>query len=74
MKNLDMFCLTLEPNHYNFIKKLGYIPVGLGEKIFSKDWFSDKPGINITIGSGKIIWISWKTVGLDFVNIENFGV
>jgi len=48
MKNLDMFCLTLEPNHYNFIKKLGYIPVGLGEKNFSKDWFSDKPGINIS--------------------------
>ena len=27
-----MFCLTLEPNHYKFIKELGYIPVGLGEK------------------------------------------
>ena len=48
MKNLDMFCLTLEPNHYNFIKKLGYLPVGLGGKNFSKDWFSDKPGINIS--------------------------
>ena len=27
MKNLKMFCTTLEPNHYKFIKKLGYIPV-----------------------------------------------
>jgi hypothetical protein len=48
MKNLDMFCLSLEPNHYNFIKELGYIPVGLGEKTFNKDWLGDKTGINIS--------------------------
>jgi len=48
MKNLNMFCLSLEPNHYKFIKKLGYIPVGLGEKNFDKDWLSDKSGINIS--------------------------
>ena len=47
MKNLKMFCISLEPNHYNFIKKLGYTPVGLGEKKFSKDWMNDKSGINI---------------------------
>ena len=43
-----MFCISLEPNHYNFIKELGYTPVGLGEKHFSSDWFSDKSGINIS--------------------------
>ena len=43
-----MFCLCLEPNHYKFIKELGYIPVGLGEKIFNKDWFTDKSGKNIS--------------------------
>ena len=48
MKNLKMFCLSLEPNQYDFIKKLGYIPVGLGEKDFSNDWFSDKSGTNIS--------------------------
>jgi len=48
MKNLNIFCLTLEPNHYRFIKELGYIPVGLGEKDFSGDWFTDKSGINIS--------------------------
>ena len=31
-----MFCLSLEPKHYNFIKELGYLPVGLGEKSFGK--------------------------------------
>ena len=43
-----MFCLSLEPNHYKFIKQLGYIPVGLGDKIFNNSWFSDKTGINIS--------------------------
>mgnify|MGYP001299034530 CR=1 FL=1 len=48
MKNLNMFCLTLEPNHYKFIKELGYIAVGLGDKNFNDCWFSDKSGINIS--------------------------
>ena len=43
MKNLKMFCLTLEPSHLDFIKNLNYTPVGLGEKNFSKEggaWIS----------------------------------
>ena len=48
MRNLKMFCISLEPNHYNFIKELGYIPVGLGEKEFNNDWLSGKSGTNIS--------------------------
>tara|TARA_Y100000590_G_scaffold377832_1_gene444339 strand:+ start:29 stop:850 length:822 start_codon:yes stop_codon:yes gene_type:complete len=48
MKNLQMFCLTLEPNHYNFIKELGYSPVGLGDKNFDSKWFSDRSEENIS--------------------------
>ena len=48
MKDLAMFCLCLEPNNYEFIKNLGYIPVGVGEKKFDKNWLSDKSGINIS--------------------------
>ena len=48
MKNLKMFCISLEPNHYEFIKKLGYTPVGLGEKDFNQNWLNDKSGINIS--------------------------
>ena len=48
MKNLKMFCLTLEPSHLGFIKRLDYIPVGLGEKKFSKEWMNDKTGNNIS--------------------------
>ena len=48
MKNLNMFCLTLEPNHYEFIKQLGYIPVGLGDKNFNNNWLRDKSGMSIS--------------------------
>ena len=48
MKNLKMFCISLEPNHYEFIKNLGYVPVGLGEKDFNQNWLNDKSGINIS--------------------------
>ena len=43
-----MFCLSLEPNHCEFIKSLGYMPVGLGEKDFDQNWITDKSGINIS--------------------------
>ncbi len=48
-KNLEMFCLTLEPKHLDFIKNLDYTPVGLGEKKFSDSCLSDKQGENISI-------------------------
>jgi len=48
MTNLNMFCITLEPNHYKFIKSLGYTPVGLGDKNFDDKWYTDKLGINIS--------------------------
>ena len=48
MNNLNMFCITLEPSHLNFIKSLNYIPVGLGDKKFSNEWMSDKLGNNIS--------------------------
>ena len=44
-----MFCLSLEPEHYEFIKKLEYIPVGLGGENFNKNWFTDKSGSSIRI-------------------------
>ena len=43
-----MFCTTLEPSHYKFIKSLGYIPAGLGEKNFDDGWFRDNSGLNIS--------------------------
>ena len=43
-----MYCLTLNPNHQDLIKKISYIPVGLGNAEFSPNTLSDKQGINIS--------------------------
>ena len=48
MNNLKFFCLTLNPEHENLIKRLSYTPVGLGTKKFSNECFSDKNEINIS--------------------------
>ena len=43
-----MFCLSMEPNHLKIIKEFDYLPVGLGKKDFSVDWFLDNKGDNIS--------------------------
>jgi hypothetical protein len=48
MKNISIYCLTLNPEHEEIIKKLSYIPVGLGNKSFSKNCLTDKGGENIS--------------------------
>ena len=48
MKNLNMFCMSMKENHLKFIKEINYIPVGLGEGEFSKDWIRDNTGDNIS--------------------------
>ena len=40
--NLEMHCISLNPKHLFLIKKLGYIPVGLGELEFNENWETDK--------------------------------
>ena len=46
---MRMYCITLDNNHYEKIKRLGYIPVGLGDKKFSKKFESDNKGDNISL-------------------------
>ena len=75
MNNLKMYCLTLEPHHLNIIKKMNYIPVGLGEKDFPKDFISDKSGKNISkknkyYGEYSFHYWLWKNY-LDQIN-ENW--
>ena len=43
-----MFCITLNPNHLQKIKSLNYLPVGLGDKKFSKEWYQDNTNENIS--------------------------
>ena len=49
MQNLKIYCISLNPLHLKLINKLGYIPVGLGDKKFSQEWIQDKAGNNIAI-------------------------
>tara|TARA_B100000780_G_scaffold102525_1_gene71703 strand:- start:5580 stop:6395 length:816 start_codon:yes stop_codon:yes gene_type:complete len=42
MNNLNIYCITLNPNHLTMIKELNYLPVGLGNSDFSEEWLSDK--------------------------------
>ena len=45
---MKMFCLTIFDDHFEKIKKLGYMPVGLGENIKSNKFINDKTKINIS--------------------------
>ena len=47
MKNLKMYCISMNPLHKNFIEELNYIPVGLGDKNFDQGWLHDNTGDNI---------------------------
>ena len=39
---MNMFCVTIYNDHYDKIKNLGYIPVGLGENVSSNEFITDK--------------------------------
>ena len=45
---MNMFCITLNPDHLEKIKKMNYLPVGLGDQSFDKSWYKDNTGLNIS--------------------------
>jgi len=42
MTNLSMYCISMNPDHLEIIKKLNYLPVGLGNLSFNSEWITDK--------------------------------
>ena len=44
---MKMYCLTTQDEHFSKIKKLGYLPVGLGKNIKSNNFITDNTKINI---------------------------
>jgi hypothetical protein len=48
MDNLKIFCMCLDADYLKVVKKLNYIPVGLKNKNFSKDWLLDNTLMNIS--------------------------
>ena len=41
MNNLKIFCLSIYNDNYNFFKKMGFIPVGLGDNLYNSNWLLD---------------------------------
>ena len=48
MKNGQFFCLCLNDDYLDHVKKLNFVPVGLGNNNFSQEWLRDNNGINIS--------------------------
>lgn len=48
MKNLKIFCICINNDLLEVVKKLDYIPVGLGSDNFSKEWLTDDTQNNIS--------------------------
>ena len=48
MKEPKIFCMCLHDHHFKNLKKLKYIPVGLGKNKFSNDWLKDNTSTNIS--------------------------
>ena len=48
MKNLQIYCMCLNNMNLSQMKKVGYLPVGLKNHNFSKEWFRDNTLKNIS--------------------------
>ena len=48
MHNATIYCHCLYDEMLSEIKKVGYVPVGLGSGKFSKEWLKDDTLINIS--------------------------
>ena len=65
--NIKMYCMCLDDYLLKDVKKLNYIPVGLGNNKFSSEWLSDKSGNNISkknkyYGEHTFYYWFWKNV------------
>ena len=67
MTEIDLYCMCLNEHHLSNIKKLGYIPVGLGKSNFSNEWVKDDTGENISsknsfYGEYTFYYWFWKNI------------
>jgi hypothetical protein len=86
MDNLKIYCMCLDNNYLKIVKKLSYVPVGLKNNNFSKEWILDNSLVNISkknpyYGEYTFYYWYWKNMlkykkkmsGLVSVLIENYG-
>ena len=67
MEKPQIFCMCLHDHHLENVKKLNYIPVGLGKEKFRKEWLRDNTGKNITdknkfYGEYTFYYWFWKNI------------
>ena len=65
MSSLKMYCISMSNLHLNKIKSLNYIPVGLGNGEFDKEWLRDNTLNNIShknswYGENTFYYWLWK--------------
>ena len=65
MTRLKMFCFSLANENLAKIKKINYIPVGLGKGNFDSEWLRDNTGDNISeknswYGENTFYYWLWK--------------
>lgn len=73
-----MYCITVNDTHYEKIKYIGYIPVGLGTNIKNENFQNDKIGENISFknpfyGEYTFHYWLWKNVINNIKNDEWIG-
>ena len=71
-----MFCLSLYPEHLNNLKKINYIPVGLGNNNFNNEWVRDNTNDNISYknkyyGEYSFHYWLWKNM-IDSISDNNW--
>ena len=67
MNDHKIFCMCLHNHHLQNLKKLKYVPVGLGENNFSDEWIKDNTKINIShknkyYGEYTFYYWFWKNI------------
>ena len=67
MNDYNIYCMCLHEHHLKNLKKLKYIPVGLGQQMFSKEWLRDNTGENISnknpyYGEYSFYYWFWKNI------------
>ena len=67
MHNATIYCHSLRDKMLPVIKKVGYVPVGLGDGKFSKEWLKDDTLINIShknkyYAEYTFFYLFWKNI------------
>ena len=71
VKNLKIYCISLNPLHKKLIEDIGYIPVGLGDMNFENGWLRDNTQENIAFknpfyGEYTFHYWLWKNNQINF--------